>query len=247
MKKVFFFLVLLFVPLWVWAGFSSVWVDTYIFENIHTKAHTYLEFKSGEKHSIFENLLAKQISDSHLWEQVLTDWEYVKHFHKYNTQPVLQCLNSENTARQFNCTKPFQTVNLDLSPIKKLTFEDLDVKDYDDFLGLIFDRYVLVFLLFLPLNLIVFLRPWYWLVQDYRKFLPNSLSNPFLISFLLYLVTSLWIIISGNSMSERATVFPFGITNYALFVIMPKAFLFLLGLGSLRSIINWDLKEHPSQ
>lgn len=239
-KKILF--ILSFSILLYTQAFASFWIvsDYFLFfQNKNTLEQKYVSVKTYKSRFFFDYYLLNYINWSEIWgESKLQNWKLVKietktddHGNKYKSPKISHYLTGRIDIWNFwiNLRNWFTWSLSDVSRLEKLTFHDLTPEENSKlYFEMFLDFFWAWFLLFLPLNIIIFFCFWYLLFSLYESYWLYFFKYVYINSFFAYLIIYTTLIYYWLSFTELASGQLFWPMNYAFLVWVPKLGLYLV-------------------
>ena len=220
------------------ANFSDISHYYLYFKNKNTNEVKYIETKSFGRWFFFNEYLLKYLDWSNIWADSKLDiWKLYKIEEAYYMSKSNSTIYSYSNSWKIsvwafiiNYENKLSTWSLsDISKLKLLWFQDITNDEKMSIYSNIFlDFFWILFLVFLPLNIIVFFCFWYLLFLLYERFWIKIFQNAYINSLIVYLIFYLLIIYNWFSFTELSSSDPFWFMAYALVVWVPKFVLYLI-------------------
>ncbi|EKE28522.1 MAG: hypothetical protein ACD_3C00049G0004 [uncultured bacterium (gcode 4)] len=222
----------------VFWNFSDISTYYLFFQNKNTNEQKYIETKSYGNWFFFNRYLLKYIDWTEIWwKSKLNNWNLIKiedsYFHDnpgnhetaYSNSWVISVwnywINFENKISTWSLS--------DVSGLGILTFQDITYfESIKIYFHMLMDLFWIWFLLFLPLNIIIFFCFWFLLFLLYERYWYGIFKNVYINSFFIYITAYLILIYSWLSFVELASGHAFWMSTYGVMVWIPKLFLYLI-------------------
>jgi len=254
MKKIFLFSVLIILSiLKVNANFNIVVTDSLFFENLKTKEIKFVDIKTYKSRFMFNYYFLKYINNSEIWvRNKLENWKLIRVERKtddYNTNKTtiynLQTGSISVWEFWINLHWDWFTWTLtDITNLKKIWFSDLNYKEnLSLLLSMFIDFFWFWFLVFLPLNIIIFFCFGYLLFLLYSKYWIKLFKNIYLNSAFVYIIIYLFQVYYWFSLLELSAWKPFWFMSYLFFVFPFKLIIYLISYYLLEKFN----KEYPDK
>lgn len=220
------------------ASFSIISDDFFFFQNKNTSEIKYVNVKTYHSRFFFNYYLLNVLDKAEIWgPSKLQNWRLVRIesklsdlWKKGSSPSVSHYLSGEIDVWSFGINLPrdgFSAPLTDVSYLQKLGFQDLTREECIKFYFQMFlDFFWVWFLLFLPLNIIIFFCFGYLLFLLYEKFWWSIFKYVYVNSFFVYLITYLTLIYNGLSFLQLTSGELFWFSSYFFFVGLPKFMLY---------------------
>lgn len=248
-------LFLVFISLWINtnASFQPI-KSTLYFENINTKEITYYETISYNKKNLIDLYFLKYLDWKKIWEGIIfSNWilkEYCRDKDCYNKWFFKKTSYSTQLGWVNNNDIIIWDYNKDKSTLSKFSISDINFDEKLNTLYFeIFKSLSIEFIIFLPLNLIIFFCIWYFIYIIFSKYIKiNSYIFIYTISFFSYLIVfillyyfKLWFI-NFNTVN-------FGFMSYFMIVWLFKLIALLISKYTIEKYrkeknIKWNFERN---
>lgn len=251
--KIILFLVLIFLSLNTNANFQPI-KSTLYFENINTKEIMYYDTISYNKKNLIDLYFLKYLDWKKLWKDtVFNSWilkEYCHDKNCYNKWIFQTSRYSTQLDWVYSDDIIIWSYNGDKSSLSKFIIDDIDFAEkFNNLYFKILKSLSIEFLIFFPLNLLVFFCFWYYIYIIISKYIKiNSYIFIYVISFFIYLITFsilyyfwLWFI-NFNTVN-------FWFMSYFIIVWSFKFIVFLISKYTIEKYrkennIKWNLEKN---
>ena len=238
----------------VFANFSSISEYYLFFQNKNTQEMKYIYTKTYQSRFFFNYYFLKNINKiqigSDTWFQ---NWKLSRveenNYDSKESEAIRSYVTWELNVRNFwldvkDSDNIFSGSLSDVSGLQKLGFDDITPSERQDiYFQMFLDFFWIWFLLFLPLNLVVFFCFWYLLFLLYERFSWKFFRYVYFNSFAVYLLVYSLLIFNELSFFELSSIHVFWMWTYFLIIGLPKLIIYFF---SLRTLAEYH-KKYPEK